>query len=425
MSHHPFTPTLALKLLLLLLPTFQSRLLSAAEWSEPCALHWLVDSPPGARETALGEAGTALAEGPPAAWWNPAGLAGLLAREVVFESVAIHHMRVDKPPVRCELAIAWPIGARCGAALRMDRMDWGDPGRYDGPWPLALIQGERSCDQVIGLSAGFAATKTLSLGATAEWIHSLVEKPNMHMGEAECSGSISDSPAFDLGLRWQPASATPIHVGLVLAELGPQRRLSDYFDPGILDHGTAPLPTHLRLGLAAMPLRVAGTELTLTGELTKGLVHQFLDSVVRVTLDGQPAYWDESGFLTTDPTDDQGHARAPAFRTKYDHDPSLLAVFSDWFRQGPREELHLATYHLGAELTRSFDLPQVGGCRLALRGGRIVDASSGRRSWSWGLGWEAWRLSLDFSQESQGLIGGSRRLGYHDRTQRLSVGLVL
>jgi hypothetical protein len=400
-----------------LLP-FLTGLTSASSWLMPCAQRWLVDVPPGARQAALGEAGSVVSSGPLAAWWNPAGLADLDAPGLSAESRASQPSMAWLDRSRSEFALALPARwLKGGVALSYDRQDYGD-GFFHRADPESPNFND-DYDLQAGLSVGTHLTQALRGGITVKWIHMRAE---MRSGLWPPTDIVGKSWALDLGLQWKVPARIPLQAGLVLADMGPEFRYN-------LDLGKDPLPSHLRMGIAATPLKLKGLDLSLAAEVRKGLVDRFIDHLTPLIGDANndgvdgALYWDEDFNLTEDATDAQGHPRARAYQASYQQVLPPRSLLTSWFRHGVKEELHQTSYHLGAEVSRPFELPRLGACRAALRGGRLVDVSEGRRSWTWGLGLEAWHVSLDYSREIQVSKGDNWAFKNWDRNQRLSLGL--
>lgn len=238
----------------------------------------------GARPVAMGDAQVALAEGALAALWNPAGLGGLTANEVLFS----HNKWLDDiTDQRFVAAFAFKnVGT---VAVAYERLAIGDLLGFDAQ---SNLTGDlKSGDDVFSLSwgrnlvAGAEGGSGLFLGAGAK---SITEK---------IAGVSASAFAADFGVIARPwgaaAQRTPwlrrSSLGVSVRNLGPGLKF---------DTETTPLPTEYALGV--------GHTLPLTGDLlTLGLdLRQVTGEDLAVGLGAE--YWLKGllalrgGYRTTD-----------------------------------------------------------------------------------------------------------------------------
>lgn len=400
--------------LAILLFLFASTAAEATSWIDLFSANELYTDTPNARAAALGDAGTAVITGAAAAWWNPSSLSRLTRWEATLESY--HNLPEAKwlDATRQEVAIAAPLGDKGrGVALSMDRYDWGTIPIYDDSGAGHVVGHSQVSTTQTAISMGWTAKRTLDLGLTAKWIH-----VNNGHSIVNWEDAIGNAYALDAGTTWRPQMAIPSQVALVLANLSTNlkwNRVSKW-----------PVPTYLRMGYSATPLQTAHASLTVVAEARKGFGWQEY-SYYRLTMNGEDAYWDNDGNLTNNPIDEDGYANRPAYGSQIDWEPLPRSLVTSWFRQGVREELKQATYHIGLEYTHQISLPISGLSEsiVSVRGGRLADPSRGRRSWTWGLGLELNHLQVDYSMELQGPLGRTTWIPVYDHLQRLTWSLKL
>jgi hypothetical protein len=171
----------------------------------------------GARPTAMGDAQVALAEGALAALWNPAGLGGLKANEVLFS----HNKWLDDITDQRFVA-AFALKNVGAVALAYERLALGDMPGFDAQ--SNLTGSLKSGDDVISLSwgrnlvSGAGGGSGLFVGAGAK---SITEKIAGRIGLGLRGGFRRHRPALGGGL---PTSAlvAPVVVGVGHPPLGPR-----------------------------------------------------------------------------------------------------------------------------------------------------------------------------------------------------------
>lgn len=251
----------------------------------------------GARPTAMGDAQVALAEGALAALWNPAGLGGLKANEVLFS----HNKWLDDITDQRFVA-AFALKNVGAVALAYERLALGDMPGFDAQ--SNLTGSLKSGDDVISLSwgrnlvSGAGGGSGLFVGAGAK---SITEK---------IAGVSASAFAADFGVIARPWGAASQRapwlrrssLGLAIRHLGPGLKF---------DSETTPLPTEYVVGV--------GHSVPLSGDiLTFGLdIHQVTGEDFSVGAGGE--YWLKglmalrAGYRTTE-TDGAGLRAGMGFR---------------------------------------------------------------------------------------------------------------
>lgn len=251
----------------------------------------------GARPTAMGDAQVALAEGALAALWNPAGLGGLKANEVLFS----HNKWLDDITDQRFVA-AFALKNVGAVALAYERLALGDMPGFDAQ--SNLTGSLKSGDDVISLSwgrnlvSGAGGGSGLFVGAGAK---SITEK---------IAGVSASAFAADFGVIARPWGAAAQRapwlrrssLGLAIRHLGPGLKF---------DSETTPLPTEYVVGV--------GHSVPLSGDiLTFGLdIHQVTGEDFSVGAGGE--YWLKglmalrAGYRTTE-TDGAGLRAGMGFR---------------------------------------------------------------------------------------------------------------
>ncbi len=189
----------------------------------------------GAGASAMGDANTAAARGSVAAYWNPAGLAGLEKTEVMLSHFSwLQDTKLEHG------VVAFPLGEKVTLATSITYLGYGQIRGYDrtGEYTSDL----NSYDLAGGVSLGFQASGNLSIGLTAKYVSQKM---------ADVSGSTF---AGDLGVKY---SIGWITLGGVIANVGPELQFQKTKEK---------LPTSARVGLALSPF---GSQFVATFELDK------------------------------------------------------------------------------------------------------------------------------------------------------------
>jgi len=189
--------------------------------------------PSGARAVGLGGAVTALAS-PEAAFWNPAGLAGLSRGRIMLTRG--EHITGDALGV--SLQYGWERRAVLGVTYQLLDEGTQDATDIDGN----VIGSFTSRNHLAVVSVATTLGARLDLGANLKYLRF----------ELGCRGQCPDgrvrstSYAVDLGARGRPLSALPVDLGVSLLHLGPDFRNEDA-------QQQAPLPARVRAGISWEP----------------------------------------------------------------------------------------------------------------------------------------------------------------------------
>jgi hypothetical protein len=207
-----------------------------------------LEVPAGARASALAGAFSTLAQGAEAAFWNPAGLAGVRGIQITgTHAEFVQKLRHD------QFAVAGRgFGGGLAASLRAlysepieERDELGN-----------LIGSFGAHDLEFALAYGRDAAPGLSVGGSAQLVRERI---------ANASAS---TWAFGLGARWEPAHLGGLCLGASAHNLGPSSRFDLEGGPG----EPVALPAALQAG-ASYPCRLArGATLraALEGRFTRG-----------------------------------------------------------------------------------------------------------------------------------------------------------
>ncbi len=164
-----------------------------------------LDLPAGARIAALGGAGAALAEGPIALFWNPAGLAPVALAEGSRGRVGFdHHESIQKFRQELVGAALEKGGDGLGIALNAHYTD-----RIDERDPLGNLLGTfGASDFAVALGVAKAAGPGLRLGGALQWAHESL------------AGSGASALGLSAGALYAPAGARGITLGASVRNLG-------------------------------------------------------------------------------------------------------------------------------------------------------------------------------------------------------------
>lgn len=210
----------------------------------------------GARAAAMGESHAAVADDAYAAYWNPAGLAGLL-----YPTAALSYNRGLEGVDQQYFSLAYPLAAGSTLDVNLTRLGMSSFQGYDAQGVKTRQVG--ASDYAVGLAYGRTVLRDdrgrarLDAGVNLKGIREKLDR-------AEAS-----TYAADLGLLahlWRPAASSPagadggLRLGLAARNLGPGLRY---------DRERSPLPMMLSGGLAwrAYP---RGDSLTVSLDVTGG-----------------------------------------------------------------------------------------------------------------------------------------------------------
>ena len=231
---------------------------------------------PGARASAMGESGVAVADDASAVFWNPAGLGFQKGQELslshsnwlpqfqqsdLFYEYANYKQYMDE------------IGGTLGAGLTFLNL-----GEFERRSEANEYLGTfTSFELAAGVSYGTRIDEDLSFGVGLKLIHSSLSQ----VGTAEEQGSgTATTVAGDIGILYRPSKfvipftdediGNRFAVGLALSNMGPS---ISYVDQEQSD----PLPTTLRLGFAYDLVNEEFNRLTWTTDVTKLIVYRNKD----------------------------------------------------------------------------------------------------------------------------------------------------
>ncbi|MDD3124215.1 MAG: PorV/PorQ family protein [Candidatus Kapabacteria bacterium] len=237
---------------------------------------------PDARASAMGDVGTAIADDINAVYWNPAGLGfhNYINPEAEFVEDLIPYRQVSLtyskwlPQFNADL-----FYSTAGVAHYFEKLDGtlafnfifmnlGEFTKtdYNGNEIGKFISNEYS----IGLSYGTQITDDLAIGFQLKYIVSnLAPKSATDGGDA----GTGMSGGFDIGLLWRPSKldifgwdiSNKLSLGFNLQNVGPKVTYRKEADP---------LPTNLRLGVAAQLYEDEFNDLKLSCDLSKTLVYR-------------------------------------------------------------------------------------------------------------------------------------------------------
>lgn len=178
--------------------------------------------PVGPRPLAMGGAFSALASGPDALWWNPAGLAQLPASQLRGVTADLHGLGIRDNL----LTLASPLGDRWGAAL-----EWYHSGFDDGSLSDGLDR--------LHLATGYAPHRRVRVGAGLKYRQYRQSWEGLEAGRGH---------GFGLDLGAQLLLPVRLAAGLVWRDVGGSSL--DYDD----GRSSEPYDDELRAGLAWSPL---------------------------------------------------------------------------------------------------------------------------------------------------------------------------
>ena len=222
-----------------------------------------------ARGTAMGSAQTAVAQGPAALHWNPAGLAAAGDRSRGGAVFSTQEWFLDETR-HSFVGAALNVGTLGTVGVSVTSLDYGEERvtTVDNPEGTGEFYGAN--DLAVGLSYARLLTEQFSIGATAKLVHQQLYNESATTG------------AVDLGVRYATdfqgivigASMTNFGGDLQLSGRDLRRRIDNDPDrtgdndelPGALEIGEWPLPLAFRVGISAMPVQAGDVSLMITAE---------------------------------------------------------------------------------------------------------------------------------------------------------------
>ena len=226
---------------------------------------------PNARADGMGEAGGGLADDASGAYWNPAALAFLSGQEV-----SLTHSNWLPAFQQADLFyefLAYRNAIESLGGTISGSVTYFSLGEFtitkDDPTPLGTFKGYE-----IALTAGYATKlfNDLGVGVNLRFIRSALAPIS---GLPGASGENSDrqgvgsSVSFDIATLWKPSYLEDrLSVGLDLSNLGPK---ITYIDAAQAD----PLPTSLRLGIAATVIKSEYNNVNFVIDFARLLVRRY------------------------------------------------------------------------------------------------------------------------------------------------------
>ncbi len=224
---------------------------------------------PDSRFSGLGESGSGIADNSAAIFWNPAGIAFLTGTELsITHSNWLPQFNLDLfyDYLTYRGYIEDLDGSVTASITFMNFGEFVRTGEHD-PTPLGTF---RSFDAALTLGYATKLDPDWGIGINFRLIHSrLSPKP---VGEEEGSG-VATSVSFDIAGMWRPEHLdifglnldNSLSIGINLSNLGQKI----YY----IDHAQAePIPTNLRMGIAAQLINDEFNSLVFTLDFSKLLV---------------------------------------------------------------------------------------------------------------------------------------------------------
>ncbi len=225
---------------------------------------------PDSRAGGIGESGSGLADNSAAIFWNPAGIAFLTGSEFSFT----HSNWL--PAFNLDLFYDYATYRQYiedlngSVTASVTYMNFGEFVRTssNSPDPIGTF---KSFDAALTLGYATKLSNSWGLGLNFRLIHSrLADKPT----EAEQGKGVATSVSFDVAAMWRPEHfevpllgdlGNQFSLGMNLSNLGPKIY---YIDQAQAD----PIPTNLRVGLAARIFQDEFNSLTYTVDFSKLLI---------------------------------------------------------------------------------------------------------------------------------------------------------
>ena len=226
---------------------------------------------PDSRAGGIGESGSGLADNSAAIFWNPAGIAFLTGSEISFtHSKWLPAFNLDDLFYEYATYRQYIEDLNGSVTASVTYMNFGEFVRTssNSPEPIGTF---RSFDAALTLGYATKLSNDWGLGFNFRLIHSrLADKPT----EAEQGKGVATSVSFDVAAMWRPEHfvvpllgdfGNQFSLGINLSNLGPKIY---YIDQAQAD----PIPTNLRLGLAARIFQDEYNSLTYTLDFSKLLI---------------------------------------------------------------------------------------------------------------------------------------------------------
>jgi hypothetical protein len=310
---------------------------------------------PNARADAMGESGAALSDDASASFWNPAGLAFQPGQEISLTHSAWLPQFQQSDLFYDYLAYRNHIddwGGTLGASITYLSLGEFNETTPDGP---EVINTFRAYELAATLGYATKVTNDFGVGLNLRFIHSSLAPFNVQGQDRQ---GVASSVSFDLATLWKPTGlgdiGDRISVGVNLSNLGPKLT---YIDAEQAD----PLPTNLRLGLAASIVKSEYNNMNLVVDFSRLLVRRY------------PQITDSNGTVISSPQPDNFYK----------------AIFTSWGDGG------LKKVTIGTGLEYWYGAPKL----VALRFGYFYENPKygGRKFMTFGAGVRYDVYGFDFS----------------------------
>jgi hypothetical protein len=310
---------------------------------------------PNARADAMGEAGAALSDDASASFWNPAALAFLPGQELSLTHSAWLPQFQQSDLFYDYLAYRNHIddwGGTLGASITYLSLGEFNETTPDGP---EVINTFRAYELAATLGYATKISNDFGLGLNLRFIHSSLAPFNVQNQDRQ---GVASSVSFDIAGMWKPTGlgeiGDRISVGVNLSNLGPKLT---YIDADQAD----PLPTNLRLGLAANIVKSEYNNMNWVVDFSRLLVRRY------------PQVTDSNGTVISSPQPDNFYK----------------AIFSSWGDGG------LKKVTIGTGLEYWYGAPKL----VALRFGYFYENPKygGRKFLTFGAGVRYDIYGFDFS----------------------------
>ena len=213
----------------------------------------------GARPVAMGEAFVAVANDPSTIYWNPAGLAGLLRKEVT-----VSHTQWPADVKYEFAAVVLPVAKLGGSVGIQIGALYTDMAETDELHPYGTGRTFSYSDVLGGVSYARRFTDKLLIGGTLKFVHE-------DLG-SQVGGSSMSNVLVDVGSIYYIGFGS-LRVGVALANFGPDFRPKGQYDSPfaseVRDYDSFNPPTQFRFGVAWEPIDNPAFRITTAAEVTQ------------------------------------------------------------------------------------------------------------------------------------------------------------
>ncbi len=223
----------------------------------------------GASETALAGAGTAIANGPDALFWNVAGITRSERTSVMFfYDPWIASIKQDY------VAASVPVGTDDYIGLSANYVSLGQMDETTIDQPQGTGRSFTAGDFAVGFSYARRISQWVSAGLTAKYVNERIWD------------MVSDGWAFDLGLSYENGS---FHLGMVIKDFGTKKDISGSNLESLQQIYPDWQTSSVRVGLVPRPV-------SLPTSFAAGVAYDFLKSDFnRLSILGNLAYFNDIG----------------------------------------------------------------------------------------------------------------------------------